>query len=177
MSRLLGGDRDRQSTTTSAWGRRETENGQPEVAVDIDLVDTGEPELKAIEAVFPEVQERHQKNLERIERMSELDLGSNKAQLKLRIDSCRNLKEGDWSDRLPDPFVVAKFIELNKPGVSSADLWKQIRPPGPADGAAKPAVRASLSLPRARAVFIFFSRAAVARSRAREHRTSRRREG
>ena len=83
-------------------------------------------------------------------------------------------------ENIPEPTAaafVAKFIELNKPGVSSADLWKQIRPPGPADGAAKPAVRAFLSLPRARAVFIFFSRAAVARSRARERRTSRRREG
>ena len=83
-------------------------------------------------------------------------------------------------ENIPEPTAaafVAKFIELNKPGVSSADLWKQIRPPGPADGAAKPAVRASLSLPRARAVFIFFSRAAVALARARERRTSRRREG
>ena len=51
---------------------------------------------------------------------------------------------------------VAKFIELNKPGVSSADLWKQIRPPGPADGAAKPAVRVSLSLSRALARIPFF---------------------
>ena len=38
---------------------------------------------------------------------------------------------------------VTKFLELNQPGVASAELWKQIRPPAPADGAAKPAVRAA----------------------------------
>ena len=70
---------------------------------------------------------------------------------------------------------VAKFIELNKPGVSSADLWKQIRPPGPADGAAKPAVRVSNSPARSRG-FHFFARGGRA-AVARERRTSRRREG
>ena len=67
---------------------------------------------------YPEVQEAHQARLDRIERLSTLDLRTTKGpQLRLHIDGCKGLKLGcEIGDRLPDPFVVAKFIEVSAEG-------------------------------------------------------------
>ena len=50
------------------------------------------PEIDAIEAVYPEVQEEHRKQLERIERLGKLDLSTSKGvTLHLKIRSVHDL--------------------------------------------------------------------------------------
>lgn len=87
--------------------------GEVHVRLRLDPLCMLEPELEAIEAVYPVVQENHQRQLDRVERLSQVS--SNTAadgRLLLRIRSCKGLKEGGDSDRRPDPFVVAQFMEI-----------------------------------------------------------------
>lgn len=72
------------------------------------------PEIEGLEAVYPVIQDMHIKKMKRIQRLGELDKSTkNKPTLWLNIRGCTDLKEGDAFDRLPDPFVIATFFELD----------------------------------------------------------------
>ena len=58
------------------------------------------------------LQEMHEEQEARIERLSNVGRPQAKhGHLRLRIVGCKGLKAGGVGDRLPDPFVVAQFIE------------------------------------------------------------------
>lgn len=60
----------------------------------------------------------HQERIARIERLSNMDLSQAKhGLLRLRVLHCKGLKTGDFGARMPDPFVVAQFIEARDVGV------------------------------------------------------------
>lgn len=75
---------------------------QVHVRLRLDPEPTLGPALDLMEAEYPAVQAIRQQILERNERLKG-------PQLRLRIVSCMNLMEGGAGDRLPDPFVLAKF--------------------------------------------------------------------
>ena len=64
-------------------------------------------ELEAIEAVYPEVQEKYKRYLDRTAKLSQLEQIFDGPTLRLTIHGCKDLQEGGTGDRLPDPFVVA----------------------------------------------------------------------
>ena len=42
--------------------------------------------------------------------------------LLLRIECCKDLKEGGFGDRLPDPYIVAQFIQTKSDGSDGSVL-------------------------------------------------------
>ena len=74
-----------------------------------------EPELLAVEAVFPKVEELHQQKLDRVARLSGLVKSTaDGPALQLKVSGCKELKKSAKSSggRLPNPFVVATFIKI-----------------------------------------------------------------
>lgn len=82
--------------------------------------------LEAVEAVYPAVQEMHQRRLDRIEKLSTLDLRTCKGpQLQITIHGCKDLMEGhELENKLPDPFVVVQFFDYSSGGYSGTLLHK-----------------------------------------------------
>ena len=62
----------------------------------------------------------HQAKLDRINRLSDLDLDKGKGpKFELHIASCAQLKAGGMGDRNPDPYVVAQVWQLRHARMSA----------------------------------------------------------
>lgn len=98
--------------------------GEVHTRMTIDPVLMLEPELEALEHVYPVIQERHRARLRRIKKLSQLETTSNLAGPKLVITvlGCKGLKGGGVTDRLPDPYVEVKFIEMERDGYKTTEV-------------------------------------------------------
>lgn len=85
--------------------------GELHMRLVLDPVRMLEPQLSAVEAVYPAVQERHRAKLARIEKLSHVS-PLREQELKLRIDSCVGLRSRPDGQGPPDPSIRAEFIRI-----------------------------------------------------------------